>query len=98
MLDSPIAFAALFICAAVYTSLIWALGFKYGAQDWRDRNRAYIKALKDFNDRVQKWSNSASGSVYWEGYANGVSSTLKALYSFLAKYEDKDATPPYPEA
>jgi len=65
----------------------WLLGWHYGARSFRDRNRRFLDIMKKHNaDRNPK-------SQWYQGYTEGIASTLEALERFLGQFKaDDDGT------
>ena len=71
----------------VYTAMVWALGWHYGARSFRDRNKRFLKIMKEYND------NRDPKSQWFKGYTEGIASTLEALERFLGQFKvDDDGT------
>jgi hypothetical protein len=82
--EAIIAFAGL----CVYTIVVWALGFHYGARALRDRNRKFLKTMKKFNE------NRDPRSSWYQGYVEGSTSMLNAMERFLEGFKrPPDETP-----
>jgi hypothetical protein len=83
------------IGVVLVASPAFIVGFWSGAETLKNRHKNLTKVLEQHQKTIKQWNEGHSGDRYWQGYASGVESTLKALYAFLAtfKSEDDDGTP-----
>ena len=80
-------FFALLIGAILVAAPSYVLGWASGVGTLKNRQKKVTDALDRYNETVKEWSTKEPNDVYWKGYASGVESTLKALYTFLATFE-----------
>ncbi len=71
----------------LYSAAIWALGWHYGGRSFRDRNRKFLKTMKEFN------KTRDPKSQWWKGYQEGIASTLDAFDRFLDQFRVSDDEP-----
>lgn len=63
----------------------WMLGYHYGVQSLRDRNKKLLTAIEANNRIYKDWSENNQGSNWEQGYAEGIKNTLDTLNSFLER-------------
>jgi len=68
----------------VYSIAIWALGWRFGARSFRDKNKRFLDLMKKHND-----SRNPTGPWY-RGYNDGMAETLAALERFLGSFKERE--------
>ena len=66
----------------IYTFAVWILGWHFRAEALRDRNRRFLKEMKELNKR------HAEGSDWKLGFQAGMATTLAAFEAFVKKFEE----------
>ena len=65
----------------------FVIGWATGVGTIKDRNKKVTDALERYTKTAKRLADEQPEDAYWRGYASGVESTLKALYTFLATFE-----------
>lgn len=67
--------------------VVWSLGYHFGAKTLKDRNRKFLKMIEMDNARRSPKSD------WYQGYTDGIASTLNALERFLDGFKgEKNGT------
>ena len=66
----------------------WMLGYHYGVEHLKDRNKRMLQAIEGSNKIYAEWQESSTGTAFEDGYAAGIKNTLDTLNSFLERASD----------
>lgn len=86
-------FAALLVGMILVALPAYVLGWASGVGTARNRNRKMVEALENYAKKIEEFSGQGD-DTYWRGYASGVESTIKAMYTFLSTFTGDDDGPP----